>query len=136
MRPTRFTDFVIDVVKNEPSAARVQTLAEAGDTKHPCGVAITTAGGEVRWQFTGQLPEGSKHEGFTDTPVTGTPAPAGPAPQTTDNPEAWFAALISHAEDPEISAVDRWSTQPDARPGLTGVTVNFHDGSRIFARKL
>lgn len=136
MRPARFADFVIDVVKNQPTASRVQTLAEVGDVKHPFGVAITTAVGETRWQFIGQLPDGAKHETFTDTPVVGDPAPVGTAPQPNDVPEAWLAAAVTHAENPEIANIERWSVREGERAGNYGVTVRFHDGSKVFARQL
>lgn len=136
MRPQRFTDFVIDLVKNAPTAQRVQTLAEAGDTKHPHGVVITTTS-ESRWQFTGQLPEGAKHESFRDEPVTGTPVVPGATPQATDTPEAWLAAALAQAESPEIASIERWSTRPAAAPdGQHGLTIRFHNGARIFARQL
>ena len=41
MRPQRFSDFVVDIVKNSPTADGVRTLAESGDTKHPFGVVVT-----------------------------------------------------------------------------------------------
>ncbi|MYV68368.1 hypothetical protein GT043_21010 [Streptomyces sp. SID2131] len=133
MRPLRFTEFVIDVAKNSPTCGRVQTFSEAGDSKHPFGVVVTVGASEARWQFTGQLPEGAKHEGFADEPVAGDPAPAGDAPQTTDSPEAWLAAALAQAESPEVARIERWSTQPESTGG-SGLTVFFHDGSRIFAR--
>ncbi|MEU2504444.1 hypothetical protein ABZ621_06990 [Streptomyces sp. NPDC007863] len=134
MRPQRFTDYVLDLVKNHPTVSRVQTLAEAGDTKHPFGLAITTSSGETRWQFAGQLPDGAKHEGFTDEPVTGAPvAPLGD-PASADSPEEWLAALLAQAECPEISQIERWSTREGAGP-QRGATISFYDGSRIFARQ-
>ncbi|MER7833407.1 hypothetical protein [Streptomyces sp. NPDC095602] len=133
MRPPRFADFVIDVVKNNPTASRAQTLAEVGDTQHPWGVVITVGSTETRWQFVGQLPEGAKHDTFTDEPVTGTPVPTEAAPQAVDDPEAWFAAALAHAENPEIAAIERWSTRPNPS-NQKGVTVTFHNGARIFAR--
>lgn len=136
MRPARFAGFVIDVVKNQPTASRVQTLAEVGDVKHPFGVAITTTTGETRWQFIGQLPDGAKHDSFDDTPVTGNPVPAATAPQQTDIPEAWLAAALAHAENPEIAAIESWSTREGERPGNYGITVRFHNSARIFARQL
>ncbi|MBB4987508.1 hypothetical protein [Streptomyces nymphaeiformis] len=135
MRPQRFTDYVLDLAKNAPGIVRVQTLAEAGDTKRPFGLAITTSSGENRWQFMGQLPDGAKHEGFTDEPVTGTPAPAMGDPATAGSPEAWLAAVLAGAECPEISAIGRWSTSSEGA-AQRGITVDFHDGSRIFARQL
>ncbi|MFF2022789.1 hypothetical protein ACFVW2_13450 [Streptomyces sp. NPDC058171] len=136
MRPTRFTDFVIDLVKNQPTASRVQTLAEAGDKQHPRGVVITTATGEVRWQFVGQLPEGAKHDSFDDAPVTGSPVPAGQGPTADDIAEAWFAATLAQSENPEIAHIERWSIRESERAGNYGVTVHFHNGARIFARVL
>ena len=136
MRPARFADFVIDVVKNQPTASRVQTLAEVGDVKHPFGVAITTSGGETRWQFIGQLPDGAKHDSFTDSPVAGDVLPVDAAPQPDDIPEAWLTAALAHAENPEIAAIERWSTREGERPGNYGVTVRFHNGARVFARQL
>lgn len=136
MRPARLLDFIIDVVKNQPTNVRVQTLAEAGDTTHPCGAAITTAQGEARWQIIGQLPDGAKHEGFADVPVNGDPAPAGEGPQPTDNPEAWLAAALAQAESPEIASITRWSTREGERPGNFGMTLVFHDGSKAFIRKI
>ena len=136
MRPQRFTDFAIDLVKNTPGVNRVQTLTEAGDDKHPWGLAITTAAnGEVRWQFVGQLPDGAKHSTFEDVPVTGAPAATMGTPADADSPEAWLAAVLAGAECPEIATVERWSTAPD--PGSQrGVTVTFHNAARIFARQL
>ncbi|URM90433.1 hypothetical protein LUW75_10960 [Streptomyces sp. MRC013] len=136
MRPARFTEFVISTVKNQPAATHVQTLAEAGDTRHPYGVTITPASGrEILWQFTGQLPEGAKHDDFADEPVTGTAPAVGPAPQDADAPEAWLSAVLAHAECPEIASIERWSTRPNPGP-QQGLTLTFHNGARIFARVL
>lgn len=135
MRPQRFTDYVLDLVKNAPSVSRVQTLAEAGDTEHPYGLAITTAAGETRWQFVGQLPDGAKHIDFLDEPVNGDPAPALGDPASADSPEAWLAAVVAHAACPEIATIERWSTAQE--PGSQrGVTFAFHNGAKIFARQL
>ncbi|WP_329423968.1 hypothetical protein [Streptomyces sp. NBC_01268] len=134
MRPQRFTDYVLDLTKNTPGVTRVQTLAEAGDTKHPFGLAITATGRETRWQVTGQLPDGAKHEGFADTSVTGTPAPAMGDPAAADSPEAWFAAVLAAAECAEIATIERWSTAEN--PTSQGVTVGFHNGARVFVRQL
>lgn len=134
MRPARFTEFVIDIAQRR--GVRAQTLAEAGDTKHPHGVALELDGGRrARWQFTGQLPEGAKHEGFTDEPVTGTPAPAGEEPTAGDEPEAWLAVVLARAECPEVAGIERWSTRPGATTAK-GVTITFHNGARVFARLL
>ncbi|MFI0825738.1 hypothetical protein ACH4Q7_14920 [Streptomyces roseolus] len=137
MRPQRFAEYVLDLVKNAPSVSRVQTLAEAGDAKHPFGLVITTSSGETRWQFTGQLPDGAKHEGFADEPVTGAPAAQLGDPTAAGSPEEWFAAVLAQAESPEVSVIERWSTgEGVASDAQRGVTVTFHNGARIFARQL
>ncbi|MFE5594212.1 hypothetical protein [Streptomyces sp. NPDC056549] len=134
MRPQRFTEFVIDIARNSPNVQRVQTLAEAGDSKHPFGVVITTAHGETRWQFAGMLPDGAKHATFKDEPVTGTPAPAIGELAAADSPEDWLAAVVSHAQCLEIAATEQWSTAGPAK-SQPGVTIIFHNGARIFARQ-
>ncbi|WMX46881.1 hypothetical protein RGF97_21520 [Streptomyces roseicoloratus] len=134
MRPQRFTDFVLDLAKNAPGATRVQTFADAGDTKHPFGLVITASGRETRWQFLGQLPEGAKHEGFADDPVTGAPAPSMGDPAAADSPEAWLTAVVAGAECPEIQAIERWSTRETSN-SAPGFTVTFHNQARIFARQ-
>ncbi|MGW6461268.1 hypothetical protein ACWF94_35965 [Streptomyces sp. NPDC055078] len=136
MRPRRFQEFVIDLAKNDPTAIQVQTLEETGETKTPCGVAITTGDGESRWGIVGQLPDGAKHEGFDDAPVHGDPVVPDGTPQPTDLPEAWLAALLARSESSEIAGIERWSTRAEARPGYYGVTVRFHNTARVFMRLL
>ncbi|MEU2879181.1 hypothetical protein [Streptomyces sp. NPDC007070] len=132
MRPDRFQDFLIDVAKNTPGVTRVQTLEEVGDTKHPFGIAVTLGGREVRWQITGQLADGEKH----DTPtaeVDGQPA-AWTDTSVQDGGEEWLAAVIGRTESTKIAKIDRWS----AREGTAqvGVTVFFHNGARAFVRRI
>ncbi|MFI1017570.1 hypothetical protein [Streptomyces sp. NPDC020965] len=136
MRPGRFQELVVDLAKNNTTAIQVQTLAEVGDTKTPGGVAITTAAGISRWGIVGQLPDGAKHEEFDDSPVHGLPTAPGDAPEPTDEPEAWLAALLARSEFPEIASIERWSTREEARPNYSGLTVRFHNGAKVFVRLL
>ncbi|MEW1719511.1 hypothetical protein [Streptomyces sp. NPDC093109] len=139
MRPPRFQDFVLDLVKNTPGVTRVQSLSEAGDTTHPFGLAITTTAGEVRWQIIGQLATGEKHDD-PDTPVNGDPVPAeggqqDPGDQDPGDHEGWLYAALVRAESPEVAAITRWSTREDAGKAR-GLTLDFHNGARAFARRL
>lgn len=134
MRPARFQDLVLDLAKNTPGTVRVQSMDEAGETRYPYGLIITTASGEARWQIIGQLADGEKHT-QADTPVEYDPLPAGPEPQPGDNPEAWLAAVISRSESREIASVTRWSTREGERPDNYGLTVVFHNGAKAFVRK-
>lgn len=131
MRPTRFEAFVLDLAKNTPGVTRVQTLADAGDTTHPFGLAVTTGNGEARWQIIGQLAPGEKHD-QPDAPVNGEPFTAGAEP---GDAEVWLAAVIGRAECPEIANVERWSTRAGGKGG-PGLTVRFHNGAKVFVRKI
>lgn len=129
MRPDTFADWLLDTVKNAPGVGRVQTLAEAGDTKHPFGIAVTRGGREERWQIMHQLADGEKHE-HTEQRSTGTPFSA-PAPQPGDAADVWLAGVIGAAECPEIERVERWTDSSQA-----GLTVFHHGGDRNFVRPL
>ncbi|WP_432158413.1 hypothetical protein [Streptomyces sp. bgisy153] len=135
MRPERFQDWLIDTVKNTPGADRVQSLAEAGDTKHPCGLAVTRGGREERWQITHQLADGEKHE-HEESRVEGVPYSA-PVPQPGGAADLWLAGVIGAAESPEIARVERWTERPDATDATqAGLTVFHHSGARNFVRPL
>ncbi|WP_055696472.1 hypothetical protein [Streptomyces silaceus] len=133
MRPDAFQDYAVDLLKNAADVQRVQTLAEAGDDKHPYGLAVTVAGREVRWQMIGQLAEGAKHDPPTAA-VQGAPAPFEAAPVTAA-PDAWLAGVIGAAESPEIASLDVWSAREGDTSGH-GVTITWHNGERTFVRKL
>lgn len=128
MRPPRFEAFVLDLAKNTPGVTRVQSLAEAGDTTHPFGLAITTNVGEARWQIIGQLAPGEKHD-QPDVPVNGDPWTAAGA----GDPEGWLAGVLGRAECPEIANVERWLERAGGKAGLT---VAFHNGAKAFMRKI
>ncbi|MFI1734061.1 hypothetical protein ACH40E_33580 [Streptomyces acidicola] len=135
MRPERFQAFAIDLLKNTPGVTRVQTLADVGDTKHPYGVAVTAADGESRWQVIGQLAEGAKHDVVTPA-VQGAPAPFQAAPANGRPADAWMAGAIGAAESPEARRIEVWSIREGNRPDHVGLTVFFHNGERVFVRKL
>lgn len=133
MRPARFQSWLIDVVKNAPGADGVQSLAEAGDDKHPFGVVVTRRGKKESWQITHQLADGEKHE-HEEQPVQDTPFTA-PAPDTGAAADIWLVGVIGAAESPEIARVERWVDRPEPS-SQAGFTVYFHSGSRSFVRPL
>jgi hypothetical protein len=134
MRPGRFQDFVLDALKNQPGVARVQTLAEAGETKYPYGLAVTVGSGETRWQFIGQLADGERND-HPAPDVDGTPA-AWTETTVQDGGEEWLAAAIGRTESPKIAKIERWSPREGNRTGHIGVTVFFHNEARAFLRKI
>jgi hypothetical protein len=134
MRIKPFQEFLLGTLKTMPGVTKVQTLEEAGDTQHPCGVAATVGGRETHWQITGQLADGEKH----DTPaadVDGQPA-AWTDTTVQDGGEEWLAAAIGRAESTKIARIERWSTREGTRPDYLGVTVFFHNGAKAFVRKI
>ncbi|MFJ1827340.1 hypothetical protein [Streptomyces sp. NPDC088178] len=133
MRPDRFQDYIQDLARTQPST-QAQTFSEAGQTTYPYGLTITTPRSQTRWQIIGQLANGERHS-TPAAPVHANPPPDSTAPQTTDTPEAWLAALLTNAHCTEIATIDRWSTRKDAAIN-PGITVSFHNGARIFARQL
>ncbi|MFI6702569.1 hypothetical protein ACIBJC_27105 [Streptomyces sp. NPDC050509] len=134
MRPARFQDFALDLIKNSSGVTRVQTLAGTGDTQHPYGLAVTASSGETRWQIIGQLADGEKHDD-PDTPVASDVFQATwPEPQPGDD-EGRLAACLAGAESPEVKEIARWSTRPDDAT-QHGLTVRFHNGAKAFVRKL
>ncbi|MET7746722.1 hypothetical protein [Streptomyces sp. NPDC005385] len=134
MRPDPLRDYLVDLAKNAAGVQQVRTLAEAGDTKHPCGLAINAGGREQRWQIMGQLADGEKH----DTPtaeIEGQPAAFTPA-AVTDSPDAWLASVLGAAESPHIERLDVWSARPEAKPDYFGITVYYYNGSKSFVRAI
>ncbi|MEU9335801.1 hypothetical protein AB0D49_21890 [Streptomyces sp. NPDC048290] len=134
MRSRRFAAFALDTLKSTPGVTKVQTLADAGESKIPNGLVVVVDGKESRWGIVGQLADGERHE-HEDQPQQGTPA-TWTDPVPGDNTEGWMAAAIGRAESPEIARIERWSTREGARPGNEGVTVFFHNTARAFVRKL
>ncbi|WKX73309.1 hypothetical protein [Streptomyces sp. XD-27] len=138
MRPQRFQDFALDLAKNAPAADIVTTLAEAGDTKHPFGLAVKLGGTEVQWQVIAELAPGDKHS-VPEAPVEGDPMAPIECPQIAGSPSAadaerWLASLLSSSGNRELCSLELWSQRPDARPGHHGLTARFHSGAKIYVR--
>ncbi|MFE3211656.1 hypothetical protein ACFXI8_26340 [Streptomyces niveus] len=111
----------------------MSTLAEAGDTKHPGGLTITTGPVTTRWQITGQLAPGEKHND-PEFPVEGEAFHAWTDPESSDH-EGLLAMVLAQAKSPEIHDVERWSTRAEGK-SKQGLTIIFHNGARVFVRKL
>ncbi|WFB09390.1 hypothetical protein LRS74_21845 [Streptomyces sp. LX-29] len=140
MRPSRFEEHALDLVKNAAGVSGVSRLREAGDDKHPFGLAMTHAGGEARWQFIAESSPGDDYS-ETEAPVEGEPMAPVPVPEVGARlgpveAEAWFAALLASGGSREISSIEQWSGRANPRPGHHGLTVRCHSGARIYVRVL
>lgn len=129
MRPLNYRDHLVDLLKRAPDVQRVEVL-EGGP--FPYALAATVAGRDHRWQVTGQLADGAKHDHPT-APVEGRP-PSWEAAPVTAAPDAWLAGVIGAAEPTDTERIDVWSAGKDRKdPGLT---VFFRNGERAFLRLL
>ena len=116
MRPTRFLTYLGTLTTSTP----------LNDTRYPYGITLTSPHGPTHWQIMGQLADGERHE-HDDTPTHDQPPTAPEQPGNT--PASWLAHLIADDKNTEINAIEPWTRQ-------SGITIRFHNGSRIYARQL
>ncbi|WP_019059924.1 hypothetical protein [Streptomyces prunicolor] len=134
MSPEIFQDYALDLVKNARGVQQAQTLEAVGEHRYRYGIAVTVDGRESRWQFVGQLAEGEKH-GTPAAPVEGQPA-AYTAVDSGGFADAWLASVIGAGQSPQIERIDVWSARERADPKNLGFMVRFHNGQRVFVRKI
>jgi hypothetical protein len=138
MRPARFQEFALDVVKNAPGAGEALTLKEAGESKYPYGLAVHLNGSQIKFQFVAQSAPGDRYEGEERVVEGEPPEPVGVSlPQGRVTPEAaegWLTSVFASARCTELERVERWSTRPSG--GAPGLTAHFHSGARMFVRVL
>jgi len=133
MRPVRFQELATSLAKAAPSAGSVATLQEAGDKRHPFGLAATIEGKAVRIQFLAQSADGDKYS-LPEVPVEGDPiTPEAVAGLKGTPEERWLAGLLAGSGSREIEGVETWSAHEGRAPG---VTVRFHSKAKVFARVL
>ena len=133
VRPTRFQDFALQLAQNNPQAGTAVTLKDAGDNKHPYGLAVKLEGREARFQFIAQSADGDRYD-QPERPVEGDVADLdGPR---ADGPEGWLAGLLAASGSREIERIEQWSLREDPAERRNGLTVFFYSGARMFARAL
>lgn len=133
MRPARFQDFVLQLAQNDPAAGTAATLQEAGHTKHPYGIAVTLDGRPTRLQFIAYSVPGDNYD-TPETAVEGDPVPLDE--RRADGPEGWLAGILAASGSREICGIQQWSLRKNTATQQKGLTVEFHDGSKIYARAL
>lgn len=130
MRPQRFQDFVVRLASEDPSAGQAKTLADAGDTKRPYGLAVVLEGREVRWQINARSAERDDFD-QPEKPVEAVPISLdGP---WAEGPEGWLARLVAGSGSKEIEDIEQWSLREDPKDGLT---VKCYSGAWLFMRAL
>lgn len=132
MRPQRFEAFALELASKDPSAGKASTLKDAGDSKHPFGLAAMLNGSEARFQFIAQSAPGERYD-EPEVPVEGDPVSLD---ERADGAEGWLAGLLAGSGAREIASIEQWSLREDPADRRAGLTVFFHSGARIFARAL
>lgn len=133
MRPIRFQDFTLQLAQTDPKTGTAVTLKDAGDTKHPYGLAVKLNGRDARFQFIAQSADGDRFD-QPERPVEGELANLeGPR---ADGPEGWLAEILAGSGSKEIERIEQWSLREDPADRRNGLTVFFYSGARIFARAL
>lgn len=133
MRPQRFQDFVVRLASDDPATGQAKTLRDAGDTKHPFGLAVQLGGREVRFQIAVKSAPGDNYD-QTETPVEGEPVTLdGPR---AEGPEGWLAGLLAGSGSREIAGINQWSLREDLKDRRDGLTVLCHSGAEVYVRLL
>ncbi|MFI0822244.1 hypothetical protein ACH4TX_42275 [Streptomyces sp. NPDC021098] len=130
MRPKTLQDFLVDLAKNDPRAGKAATLAEAGDSKRPYGLAVMLEGRETRWQINARSAERDDFD-QPEHPVEGGPISMdGP---WADGAEGWLAQLIAGSGSKQIEDIEQWSLRAEPKQGLT---VKCYSGAWLYLRAL
>lgn len=135
MRPLRFQQLLLDAASGIPGVVRAATLADAGHTTHPFGIAVEAGGRTTKWQVVGLSAPGDQYSQPERDPVLGEKLPARETPELTSDlatVERALVAAVLAADAGEIAAVDIYSGQPTPPAVGHGATFGFHDGSKVF----
>lgn len=139
VRPARFVQHLIDLVRadNQPSAA--WTFAECGYTQTAYGLVLgLPTRALVYWQAVGALPAAERFED-AEQPVRGMPPPPMSMPvlpQASMTPmvtvERYVGALLTGAQDKETAGVELYADRLRNRGIPYGLNVRFHNGAKVF----
>lgn len=139
MRPDRFEHTLLVAAQTIPGVTAA-VFAEAGHTKHPRGVSLTSGGKTSRWQIVATSAPGDRFDQPEAEPVLGDkPAPPAPATAQEGTPEhleAALAAALLAADPGEIAAIDLYSRRAEPPKIGHGLTLTFHDGSKIYVNQV
>ncbi|MFE9423211.1 hypothetical protein ACFYNO_09620 [Kitasatospora sp. NPDC006697] len=132
MRPERFERLLLEAANCVPGIT-ARTLAAAGHTAHPYGIAAEAAGRTTRWQVVAVTP-GDDYSRPEPAPTLGERLPEQPLPAVGSDPatvEGALVAAVLRADPGEIRAVDRYSQRPNPPAVGRGATFELYSGARI-----
>lgn len=140
MRPDRFQSLLLDHLPSVPGITKAVSFADSGYDRSLYGVVLHHHNGACTWwQPVATSRTGDDYAKPEGVPVTGERVLEMPLPDLTgphietSEVEAAIAATLTRADAAgEIARIQRYSLRE--QPGATshGLTVDFHDTSRIF----
>ncbi|AUG81916.1 hypothetical protein CFP65_7330 [Kitasatospora sp. MMS16-BH015] len=133
MRPQRFERLLLDAATSIPGVT-AQTLAAAGHTAHPYGIAVQAAGRTTRWQIVAAH-QGDDYARPEPAPTLGERLPEPPLAAVTTDPatvEQALVAAVLRGDQGEIRAVAPYSQRPDPPAVAYGATFDLYSGARIY----
>lgn len=133
MRPARFQQILVDAAATIPGVT-VKTLADAGHTRHPYGIAVEAAGKTSRWQVVAVSP-GDDYSKPEREPTIGERLPEQPIPAVTDDlgtVEAALVAAVLRADTGEFSRAELYTAR-EPRPVVGyGAAIELHSGAKMY----
>lgn len=138
MRPARLQQLLLDAAATIPGVTEAKTLADAGHTAHPYGIAVNAGGQSSRWQVVSVSP-GDDYAKPEREPILGERIPEREMPALTGDPatlEAALAAAIVRADPGEFASVDLYS-QREPQPAVGhGVAIELHSGAKVYIQAI
>jgi hypothetical protein len=124
VRPDLFETWAVGLLAAHPAVEAAAALRDAGDTRHPYGMAIRLAAGQqFRWQITA-----TSGETYEPAQCAVDPKPPVPAsPYSLEDADALLAYVLTAAGSPDLGSVL-------AREG--GLTIRCADGVTLYLRAL
>lgn len=140
MRPDRFQTLLTTHLEQVPGIRKAQSFAEAGHHRSQYGIVLHHHTGTASWwQIVATSRTGDDYSQPEAPAATGERPMQIPVPPLTGSPvatsdvEAAIAAtLLAVDEDGETAKVELYSLRETPGAIRHGLTVDFHDGSKIF----
>lgn len=144
MRPDRFQTLVINQLIDVPGIKKAESFDNTGNAPSSYGLVIHHDHGVCTWwQIAATSRPGDDYSQPEGTPATGERQAVPALPDLTgtkipaDAIEATLAAALLHADTAgEVARIARYSQRNEPGAVSHGLTIGFHDGSKIFVNGL
>jgi len=140
MRPDRFQTLMTNALPSVPGITKAETFADTGHDRSPYGLVLHHANGaRTFWQVVATSRTGDNYAQPEGQPVTGERQAELPIPDltgdrvATSDIEAAITGAFTRADTAgEAARVERYSEREAPGAITRGLTIDFHDTSRIY----